>query len=90
MFLFSILFNQLDQLDQFDHLVSRIMPRFQAQRFASPFKIIPISLPLPLPQSIELFQVFPGYAAVVNNQHILIVGVSGVLGRVEGTGDYDL
>jgi len=36
------------------------------------------------------FRYFPGYAAVVNNQHILIVGISGVLGGIEGTGDYDL
>ena len=48
------------------------------------------SLPLPLPQSVELFQIFLGYAAMVDNQHILIVGVPGVLGGVEGTGDYDL
>ncbi len=27
---------------------------------------------------------------MVNNQHILIVGIPGVFGGVEGTGDYDL
>lgn len=31
-----------------------------------------------------------GHAAVVDDQHVLVVGVSGVLGGVEGSGDYDL
>jgi hypothetical protein len=39
---------------------------------------------------VELFQVFPGYAAVMDNQHIFVIGVAGVLGRVEGAGDYYL
>ena len=26
----------------------------------------------------------------MDNQHILVVGISGVLGGIEGTGDYDL
>jgi len=26
----------------------------------------------------------------MDNQHIFVIGVAGVLGRVEGAGDYDL
>ncbi len=48
------------------------------------------SLPLPLPQAVELFEVFLGYAAVMDDQHVFIVGISGMLGGVEVAGDYYL